>query len=238
MSNAIMHAIPAAPTMKDVIQSFHLTSGELAEVDDYKSGKFDTLQGEELKELAKTTTNAGLQYLLLDNTKVMTYVAGSNFLDARVVSPFLKAITDAKMQALQWQPAAAIFALLSHKIVVSDVKLFKRTWRKTEVAVPTAFDPSLVGASDFANLFYPLHTHSIAEGKESNAMSIDTLMLILAHLHRNEKYETDPSLATVRDKALKSRETEIKEWISERMPDLVGLPLSWILEVSDLYIDL
>jgi len=230
---------PIALVREAIIQSFGLSSEEEAEALELNLNfdiTLNTTQEEELEELARTTTNAGLQYLFLGNDNLLLTVVGSKHLDSRVVSLILNEITNAKLQGFDSPLSPAVFTLLTHKIVVSDVKLFKRALMTFETS--NHLPSTQVKVNDFLNFYYPLHFHSVAEGKESNAMSIETLLFILAHLHRNEKFGIETNLAIVRDKALKLRKIEIKEWVDENIPDCAGLPMPWILKVADLYIDL
>jgi hypothetical protein len=176
-----------------------------------------------------------MQYLLLDGAVLTMAIVNSGKLDARVVASFLDRLAKSEHKIPPSErDLAPIHFLLYHKVVVANVKLFKQTWALTDIPRPYPLSPSQEAASDFANLYYALNATSTGANGE-NAMSMETLLLILSHLHRQEKYGIDPTLDKLRTKVLHVRSAEIKEWLGENMPNLVGLPLSWVLEVYDLY---
>jgi len=225
---------------EETIQSFNLTSKELDEVEYYKARMLAPVEEGELKLIAKTTTNAGLQHLFMERNNLIKLVARNDNLNPRVIPPLLDRITKGKAATSSISPAvsSALHSFLDHKVVVSDVKLFKQVWETSQAVISSNIFRPQDSVNDAANLYYALKFHSIAEGNNANAMSIETLMLILAHLSRREAYGLDPTLASVRDKAVKVRHDEIQAWVSENMPDFEDIPWSWILKMSDLYLDL
>jgi len=220
------------------VQSFRLTPEEEAELETLKP-RLDNVSRlhEELEYVASTTVNVGIQYLMLNHPKLVRFVANSDDLDPRAIPPFLDRVVHTRqVGSLYVAEIAAVNSLSHHKVVVSDVDLFKRTWDVARLLNPRLRSPLKEAESDFDYFFYALDWHSTSSKDNANAMSIETLLLILAHLYRQEqKHEIDQVLDTMRAKALKVRDDEIKTWIQENMPDYAGVPLAWVLRVYDLH---
>ena len=220
------------------IQSFRLTPDELAELENLKPSLDNfTSSREVLEYIASTTVNVGIQYLLFNQPRLVSFVANSEYLDPRAIPPFLDRVADThQRRSLYVSEIAAVNALVEHKVVVSDVALFKRTWDVAKLLNPRLLSPLKEAESDFDYFFFTLDWHSTSSKDNANAMSIETLLLILAHLYRQEqKHEIDRVLDTIRAKALQARDIEIKAWIRENMPDYAGVPLSWVLKIYDLH---
>jgi len=220
--------------LQETVQSFRLTSDEKAEFElecmKLSLGALKPKQKLALEELALTTTNSGIQYLLINHPKFSRDVAYSNYLDPRVVPYFLDRIANAKHESVHHDEIFAVNSLLDHKVVVGDVNLFKRAWDVALLFRALSVPPSTY---DFINLCGALRFYS-AEDYDT-AISIDTLLFILAYLNQQEaKYEISPELGIARVEAVKARASEIKVWVHENMSDYVDVPLSWVLKVHDL----
>lgn len=222
------------PAEEAIIMSFNLTSVEWTEVEALAlslrclSGRPDALQERELRIMASKTANAGAQYLLLGVANLVKFVISNDKLDSRVVPHFLK------YSAPRGNAPLGIYAsLFDHKLIVGDANLFKQVWETVQIMTYPSLSLSQEALDDLYNLSSTLEHNSTS--LNSNAMSIETLLLILVHLNRSDQYEIRPALATLRARVLDIRGKEIEDWVSEHMPDLVGLPLSWVLEAYDLY---
>lgn len=220
------------------IRSFHLTSAELAEVEALKLYLVSPTptQSQALKDVARTTANAGLQYLLFNQPDLVKLVASNEYLDPRAIPPFLERIASTKRRSF---PAEihAVRSLLPHKSVVGNVFLFRQVW-EVLILLNDNLTSSVKEATNLTLLYSVLNLHSFPTKEDGNAMSIDTLMLVLAYMG-NQALGGGVNIGLTMDavctKVLEAREDEIKAWIQENMPDYVDIPLSWVLRAFGLY---
>ena len=227
-------------TLEAVIKSFNLTPKEEAALEALTPSLSNPNPAHlrALQEAATTTANAGIQYLLLTKPRLVRLVVYNEHLDPRTIPPFLERIVGAESGSLHPIEIHAVRSLLAHEIVVSNVSLFRQVWDATMLL--NGNRTSLMGlvASNFNHLYNALNFRSISTENDSNAnaMSIETLLFILAYLNEHDgKYEADETMELMRMKALKAREGEIEAWVQKNMPDYVDVPLAWVLKAYDLY---
>jgi len=237
MDSVLLRAITPDTRMREIaIKSFHLSLEDETESLDLNL-RFDTLtamQKEELHELAETTPNAGLQYLFIGETSLLQPIMENRFLDAKVVSLLLVRLKETEFSVLPFNALQDLLYLLQHPAIVADVLLFKQTWELAMAKIPPYRSSDQRTQIKWVNIYRCLDWQS-CEAKGPNAMSVETLLFILAYIARNDGPEFTHHLVEPRDKALEVRSLEIDAWVQDNAPDLVGLPLSWILEVSDLF---
>jgi len=231
----------SSPSVIDAtVRSFQLTSAEEAEVEvtriKLNTDSLIPSQRQELYEASLRTTNAGIQYLLINQPKFSRNVAYNNHLDPRVVPSFLDRIASAEQGSLTSPEIFAVNSLLSREAIVSDANLFKRVWDATLLVNPRPLQPMRTQVKVLARLHDAINFRSLSTKDNANAMSVGTLLLILNYLAREEeKYGVDDMMISIRARALEVRESEIKAWIQENMPDYVDVPLSWLIKVYDLH---
>ena len=185
---------------------------------------------------ASYTTNAGAQYLMLENPSLMYRVVDNRSLHKSVVSLFLDNLEARKQEDGGYLSLLRIIdSLMTRPVVVADIKLFKRTWFLLEAV---GHSKSLYGLEGAYNsiLYNALDFNSNPRKPESSEMSIETFMFIMGYLNDKDETTTYSSLLNISRRIAEYRKIEIDAWIQEKMPDYVGLPLSWVLKTVDLYI--
>jgi len=224
--------------LEATVLGFHLSPEEEAELEALKPSliKLTPTQAKAFERLAETTTNAGIQFLLLQQPVLIRRVVDSEYLDSRVVPPFLDYLMITRRGNVYQVEANAVGSLLSHETVVSNVNIFKQTLKTAMLLSTAPFSPERELENDLMYFHRALSWHSAAADIGGNAMSIETLLFILAYLSRQEdKYGLYVKLGILRTIVLEVRDIEIKAWIQENMPDYVDVPLAWVLRVYDLH---
>lgn len=230
---------------EDVIRSFNLTSKEQVEVIALQRqlSMAVTEENTHFEELARTSSNAGEQYLLSKRHGLIPSVLKNEKLDPRVVPLLLDILAGSETQVLvalhaddEVQVIVALHALFIHKVVVGDVKLFKRTWLQlttSKVASASPTDKLFYESMVLADAMY--YNPPTASGHVNN-MSIATLLFILSYLNNSEDQDLVLTLKHMCDEAVEARRDEIKAWVEENMPDYVSLPLPWVVKCVDMYV--
>jgi hypothetical protein len=215
------------------LDSFHLSATEKLEVTAFrrKDTDHDFVQ---LEELAQTTSNAGIQYLMLDTSDLVACVLCSKNLRPEIVPLLLERLLSGATSPLTSSPYSALKNLILSPVIVNDVKLFKQVW-------VTIINSKHVESVDTplrrVNLLTEvLSKYSICVNKNRNDMSIETLLFILIYINKQDDSNFSMVVNLLRQQTLNERREEIAIWVKEKMPDCIDLPLSWTLEVADLYL--
>jgi hypothetical protein len=217
--------------------TFQLSSAEIVEANiirqKLKSGHTQWLEG-----VAEKTYNAGVQYLMLEHPKLLSSLLKNGALDFRVVAMFL---LHSGLESFFSMNSGKGFgflidAALRNPSVVSDVKLFYSILSSAifHGYLNIAYEQTRYQSTLYYSLFYT----STAEDGETNDMSVETLLVIMNYIGGIAEDDFFPTVVEQRDKILQNRGDDIREWIQGNMPDYVDLPLSWVLNSIDLYIDL
>ena len=189
--------------------------------------------------LAKDTLNAGAQYVLSNDEDTLSVLLNNPNLNPQVVTMLTERII--ALGPPVWAGWTQMLydttiRLLSHKLVVADVNLFKQAW--------AAFKLFNKVADNEMGTVNPLKGGTVIEDtlnfnsamKQDNAMSIETLLFIFGHLNGSDPTTLSRSLEELREKIIVNRASEFELWVEKNMPDYIGLPLSWPLRVLDLYV--
>jgi hypothetical protein len=219
-----------------ILDSFNLSARELLEIEAVSDKLMSPtpIEYKSLEKLAGLTCNAGMQYLMLDKGWLVSLVINNPNLNPEVVSHFLLRIRRIKLARYPFDITQAFHDLARNKLVISDVTLFKQFWATAGVVkrsqVPTE---TLAGES---LLYSSMDEYSMNKQGAAHAMSIETLMFILALVSKRDVSSINPSLFSLCETILEDRREEIRAWVEVNMPEYDGLPLSWIYEVLDLYV--
>lgn len=168
--------------------------------------------------LASTSTNIGVQYLLLksEDPEILESLMTNKTLHPEIF-PYIIEIAD--------PVSFAKVALLANTQVISDVKLFKLVLDSIHGNdIPTLTN----------NLYEMLYIHSVADRGGTYSMGIETLLVTLTYIARN--FEHSKPLSKLSALILDTRGEEIRGWVESNLPDFVDLPLTWFLKVADLYV--
>jgi hypothetical protein len=213
-----------------ILESFNLSAAEMSEVEavSLKLKKYSLF---ELEKLTRTTTNAGVQHVLLSRPDLVLDVLNSRNLNAKVIPPFLKRMQNFKTAPLPFNGPRAIYYLVSNKLVVADVGLFKQVWSTAEMMRVSQHTTKTIASDDYL-LYATLSEHSKAK---VNAMNVETLLFIFTYLNKHED-DLISSFKDLRSQILETRGKEIRAWVKVNIPDCEGLPLSWVYKVFDLYV--
>lgn len=224
------------------LESFHLTPEETLEVNSVYR-ELSKVPAHFFESMAAGTNNVGVQYILIDYEELVLFLLDNKNLHPTIALSIIDRLCKIEPQMLTG-PASIRFinkagvALTQNSIVISDAKLFKHAWESSKMAnhhgvVSKRFDSD----SDGALLLSLLLTHSAnAHNNSASMISMGTLLLILSYVNKLDEANIVSSLCFYRDELARVYDSEIKAWIAFNMPDHVGLPLSWVLEVVDLYI--
>ena len=214
------------------LSSFHLSAKEQLEVAAFrrKDTDHDFVQ---LEELAQITSNAGIQYLMLDTSDLVAYVLRSKNLRPEIVPLLLERLLSCATSPLTASPYSALKNLILSPVIGSDVRLFKQVW------------VTIISSKHIASVDTPLRRvnlltevlskYSTYFNKNPNGMSIETLLFILAYINKQDGSNFSMVVNLMRQQTFNERREEIIIWVKENMPDCIDLPLSWTLEVADLY---
>jgi hypothetical protein len=228
-----------ARDFEDVLKSLNLSDAENMEVVSLERNRHKytmvALQG-----LAGRTTNAGVQFLLLDDPdSILSVVSNSNLspLVVRLLAERISKVdaldpTNSRTRSFALKTYRTIEGLMRHRLVVADVELFKRVWDSVK-----NFDEdtdATIQAITSTSAFLGLLRLNSVSSLESH-MSIETLLFILSRLVEAPESAIVPTSRELLDLILTNRRDEIAVWVKENMPDCVDLPLSWTLKVVDLY---
>ena len=226
------NTVPASE--EDVIRSFNLTPEEQVEVEALQRKLSGPIFKEDpqLEELARTSSNAGVQYLLSKMQGLVPLVVKNEKLYPRMVSSLLAIFTGGKYSDL-----AALHSFLIHKVVASDANLFKQAWKTNQVSIASSASPASKTYYEGMILADMFRYHPTATSGHVNSMSIATLLFILDYLNNSEDQDLVFILKQMCDEAVEARRDEIKTWIQENMPDYVDLPLPWVVRCIDMYVN-
>ena len=220
------------------LESFHLTPEEMLEVNSVCRDLYK-LSAHFFENIAELTSNAGVQYVLIDHAELILFLLDNKSLHPKVALSILNRFGEIGPQMLTDSSTIRLVnkimhGLIRHPTIASDAQLFKRAWEFIEI------DHFKVRSrrSDYAGslLLGALVKQSSIKDYISDPMSVDTLLLILSYINKLEEGQVSPSLRAFIDNLKKTQNLKIEAWIKTNMPDHVGLPLSWVLEVVDLYI--
>lgn len=238
------NAVPASE--EDVIHSFNLTPEEQVEVEALQRTLSRAVPEEDdhLEDLARISSNAGEQYLLSKRHNLVSFLVKNRELDPRVVPLLLAILADDEAQVPsailtddEVQVIVALNFLLIHKAVVGDVKLFEQTWKLNQASRASSTPPADRAFYESMIISDALYYHPTATSGHVNSMSIATLLFIQNYLNNSEYQDLVFILKQTCDESVEARRDEIREWVSEYMPDYVDLPLLWALQVYDLHND-
>lgn len=225
------------PTKHEDILKFALENFELSDLEKEEAIAIDQQMrdgcGSLLENFAYKTKNSGAQYLLARDERLLRSVIRNKDLNPVAVLFFLEHLSAqpkaVPMNVVTW----VIDTIITNEKIVADVKLFKRVWLIAEILDHPDISMELHGYSSF--LYDAMDARSTARNGEVNAMSIDTLLLILNYMSKFDDYETSPQMSDLRDEIMIARVTELEGWVKVNMPDYEGVPLSWTIKVLDLY---
>lgn len=217
----------------DVLDSFKLSSEEKLEATRVQCRvvKHPTVK---LKALAETTSNAGVQYVMLDDSATILHVLGNPNLSPLVAAIFFDRVkkkgpwTNYESRFVPFASTTyhAIENLFRHKVVLANVRLFMQGW---DAFKDFKFDEPIMQANSLRwFLEEALHFNP------TNGMSIETLLFILTCVSELPDDMVTSKLCNRRDAILENRKTEIDAWIKTNMPDYSDVPLSWVIHSVNL----
>ena len=193
----------------------------------------------ELENLAKTTTNVGVQYLMVSKQEAILSALANDNLDPKVIMLLLEStrrITSlARVDRGHRLDVFSLYrALIKNRTVVSSMSLFMQTWSAFE-----NFENDMSSKTKESSYVQLLHGTLAVHSKESRddktSMSVGTLLFISNRLNAIRAGMILTMTKSLRDAIVRTRIEEIRAWIEENMPDYADFPLSWIYEVFDLY---
>lgn len=241
MLSSISSTIPRQTALEKtlVFESFQLSVEEELEVNALNKNIKD-YSLPTLTSLATSTSNAGIQYTLIDYSDLVLVLIANKDLHPKVALAIANRLSTIGPWTFRtpWATRVANMAanaLVKQRVVANDASLMKLAWEVAEVmnqpdiaANPSSFASSL--------LFDALLLHSSPSHDTGEVMSIDTLLLLLSYINKLDEKHVPSPLYALRARLLKGRRDEIKAWVKINMPDYSGLPISWVLEVFDLYV--
>lgn len=216
------------------LDSFKLTTSEKTELERFK--RKDTERDfVQLEELAKTTSNAGVQYLMLDTSDLVAYVLNSKTLRPEIIPLFIERLLSFTTLPLLYTPYSALKTLILSPVVASDVNLFRQVWEAAvTLQLMEAVSQPLKGAALLATV---LSKHSSGFNRERGPMSVETMLFILSYINKCDNGDFPLPVEIYVKQSLADHKNEIEAWVESNMPDYVGLPLSWVYECLDLYME-
>jgi hypothetical protein len=222
---------------REDILKFALENFELSDLEKEEAIVIDQQMrdgcGSLLENFAYKTKNSGAQYLLARDERLLRSVIRNKDLNPVAVLFFLEHLAEQSkavpMNIVTW----VIDTIITSEQIVADVKLFKRVWSVAEVLGHPDISMELFGYSSL--LYDAMDARSTARNGEVNAMSVDTLLLILNYMSKFDSYETSPRMRDLRDEIMIARVDELEVWVKINLPDYEGLPLSWIIKILDLH---
>lgn len=221
------------PLFSDVLDSFNLSPEDKLEA----LGIQRRVVGHptvKLKALAKTTANAGAQYLMLDDSVTISYVLGNPNLSPLVAAIFFDRVkkkgpwTHYESRFVPFVSATyyAVESLLRHKVILSNVSLFMQGW---DTFKGFKVDEPVMQVDSFRSV---LEEALYLDPK--NGMSVETLLFILSCISELPDDMVTSKLCHQRDVILEDRKIEIDAWIKANMPDYSDVPLSWVIHAANL----
>ena len=187
-----------------------------------------------LEDLSKTTKNAGVQYLFFyESLLVQRLIPMNKNLDPMVVLFFLENLSAVAVSVTRNVIRLIIDFLIMNEVIVADVTLFKRAWAVSEVHKR---EINMETLAHNRRLYIALKTRSRAETGNVNAMSVETLLFILAKFSERDDSAIPALLRNLINEILENRREEIRVWVEKHMPDCIDLPLSWSYKLFDLYV--
>jgi hypothetical protein len=182
--------------------------------------KLETLYDKAVKETALTqtnfnikivtsqfkifeTTNVGIHYFCIKNDIELFALSGNNNISLNVVSLVFDRIKDKDFKSFQ----VAYYSLLSNPLVYEDFNVFKLIFEKVY---------STDGEAE--RLLYSFRNLAFL-------MPVNVLMFLLTTV--GEVRTTN--LTEFYSNVIEIRKNEITEWLQENFPELVELPLNWVL---------
>ena len=219
-----------------VLESFNLSARELLEIEAISSKLMSPVptEYEYLEKLAGMTCNAGMQYLMLDKGWLVSIVINNPNLNPEVVTHFFSRIRRMKFAKYPFDITQVFHDLARNKLIISDVTLFKQLWITAGFIQGSHVQTKTIG--DESLLYSSLDEYPVNNQGAAPAMSIETLLFILALVSKRNVLSINPSLFNLCETILENRREEIRTWVEVNMPDCIDLPLSWVYEVLDLYV--
>jgi hypothetical protein len=238
MDESIFDSLGAEPFFTNALNSFNLSAADHAEVLSVKTDdRFRYVT--ELEKLAKTTTNVGVQYLMVGRQETILLALANDNLDPKVIMLLLEStrlITPlARVDRGRRLDVFSIYrALIKNRTVVASMNLFMQTWSAVE-----NFENDMSSKSQESSYVQLLHGALLRHSKESRedktGISVGTLLFISSRLNIIRTGMILTMAKSLRDAIVETRIDEIRAWIEENMPDYVDFPLSWVYEVFDLH---
>jgi hypothetical protein len=241
MLSSISSAIPRQTFLERtlVFESFQLSVEEKLEVDVLEKN-IRSYSTPTLVSLATSTSNAGVQYTLIDYSDLVLVLIANKNLHPKVALSIVNRLSMLEPLTFRtpWVTRVvnmAANALIKQRVVANDASLMKCAWEVAEVmnqpniaANPTGFAGAL--------LFDTLLLHSSPAHDTGEVMSVGTLLLLLSYVNKLDESHVPSPLRALSVRLSKQRGEEIEVWVKVNMPDYAGLPLPWILKVLDLYV--
>lgn len=167
---------------------------------------------------------------------LIPFILSNAKLNPKIIPPFLERVNKEPSFSHLSEESQALEALLQHKVIVADVKLFKKTWIVTQAIRPSSTRKARL-LHECIILSDVLYYHSAIASGHVSKMPIATLLFIMAHFANVDDQDLTPDFKILRTESLEVRHDEIKAWVGKHMPDCINLPLSWVFQVYDLYSD-
>lgn len=242
-NESIFDILSAEPSFTNALDSFNLSPVDRDEtLRVKKDGWEDTLS--EAQELAKTTQNVGIQYLMVSEWDTILHVLVNDSLSPKVIVMLLDVIKSAgpwtqgrnAPRPFTLTTYRAVEYLLRSKVVAAEPHLFSRAWEALEDFEEGGGLEAY--ASSYCLMFYnALYYHSTKAVNDDMIMSIETLLFILGRLHKFPEGSVSTLMQKLISSIIEDRWDEIQVWVENNMPDYVDLPLSWLYEVLDLHME-
>jgi hypothetical protein len=240
MHGAKLSVLPrqTAPERELALESFLLTPEEMLEVNSVYR-ELSRVPAHFFESMAETTSNAGVQYILIDYSGLALFLLDNKNLHPKVALSILDRVGKIEPSTLTELASIRLVtkvmhALIRHPAITSDAQLFKRAWEFSKINLHGIRSKRFDYAGSL--LLGALVKQSAIKNYSSEPMSVATLLLILSYINKLDEEQVNSSLRFFSNQLPKEHGPEIDAWIVANMPDCVDLPLSWVLEVVDLYI--
>lgn len=239
MDESIFDFLRAEPFFTDALNSFNLSAAEHETVMRIRQEGWEDNEAS-IQKLAKTTSNVGIQYLMIGKWDTILHALGNRNLSPKVIALLLESVRsfglwtpyDRRFRVFGPTAYSAVASLIKSKVVVTDLNLFMEVWDVFE-NFEDAGEPTMKARAYSTLLHNALYLNSTKA--KSMGMSVNTLLFILSLIHKFPEEAVSTLLTSLRNSIIETRKEEIKSWVEENMSDCVDLPLSWVYEVFDLY---
>lgn len=163
-----------------------------------------------LKMLAYSTKNVGLQVLMLQNLDLLTRLVTNPHFNLALV-PSVLGIAE------RYSSEELVDELILGRAVCADMKTFKFIVKKY--------------ANDEKKILWWIRILLVHRPKN---LSTGTLLFLFSYL---KDHDDEIAYLSSHAKArIESRKPEVEAWVNVNMPEFVDIPLSWVLEMVDLYV--